>query len=67
VTPEEAVQPLWRGMRGELPRGFWVPDKTGMVCAVESPHSRAPTLDSHVWRVLVSHVWLAWRVGLAML
>ena len=35
VTPEEAVQPLYRGVRGELPNGFWVPDKAGYICAVE--------------------------------
>ena len=29
VTPEEAVEPLYRGVRGELPHGFWVPAKEG--------------------------------------
>ena len=24
-SPEEACKPLWRGVRGELSRGFWVP------------------------------------------
>jgi len=36
VKPDEAREPLWRGVRGELPGGFWVQDKMGMVCAVES-------------------------------
>ncbi len=35
VTPEEAARPLWRAMRGELPRAFWVPDRAGMVCVVD--------------------------------
>jgi len=35
ATPEEAVTPLWRGVRGELTRGFWVPDEQGLVCAVD--------------------------------
>jgi hypothetical protein len=26
---------LWRGVRGELPPGFWQPDAQGMVCAVD--------------------------------
>lgn len=34
-TAEEASQPLWRGVRGELPPSFWVPDKAGMVAAVD--------------------------------
>jgi hypothetical protein len=35
ATPEEATRPLWRGVRGELARGFWMPDEQGMVCAVD--------------------------------
>ena len=35
VTDDEAKRPLWRGVRGELPNGFWTPDQAGMVCAVE--------------------------------
>jgi len=35
VRNEEATKPLWRAVRGELPRGFWLPDEAGMVCAVE--------------------------------
>jgi hypothetical protein len=35
TTPEEACQPLWRGVRGELPPSFWLPDKAGMVAAVD--------------------------------
>ena len=27
--------PLWRGVRGELDRAFWVPDSQGMVTAVD--------------------------------
>jgi len=34
-TPEEAVQPLFRGVRGELKNAFWTPDAQGMVCAVD--------------------------------
>jgi hypothetical protein len=36
TTPAEASKPLYRGVRGELPRTFWVPDEQGMVCAVET-------------------------------
>ena len=35
ATDDEAIQPLARGVRGELPRSFWLPDEQGMVCAVE--------------------------------
>ena len=35
ATEEEASAPLWRGVRGALPRGFWHPDAAGMVCAVD--------------------------------
>jgi len=35
VTEEEASKPLWRGVRGELPKGFWIEDDLGFVCAVE--------------------------------
>jgi len=35
ATPDEATEPLWRGVRGELERAFWVPDEQGMVCAVD--------------------------------
>ena len=33
--PEHMTQRLFRGVRGELPRTFWVPDSHGMVCAVD--------------------------------
>lgn len=36
ATPEEASQPLYRAVRGELPRGFWVPDDLGVVCATDT-------------------------------
>jgi hypothetical protein len=36
VTPEEVSQPLYRGVRGELPGGFWVRDDLGMVCATDT-------------------------------
>ncbi len=36
VTPEEAAQPLYRGVRGELPRSFWLPDEKGMLVATET-------------------------------
>lgn len=35
ATPEESSMPLWRGVRGELPPIFWVPDETGTVCATD--------------------------------
>ena len=35
ATPEEATAPLWRGVRGVLPKTFWVPDEQGIVCAVD--------------------------------
>lgn len=36
TPPEELEQPLFRAVRGELPRTFWVEDKQGMVCAVDA-------------------------------
>jgi hypothetical protein len=36
TTPAELEQPLYRAVRGELPRSFWVKDKQGMVCAVDA-------------------------------
>jgi len=35
ATEEEAKKPLLRGVRGELPRTFWVPDANNMICAVD--------------------------------
>ena len=35
LTEEEASKPLWRGVRGQLPDAFWVPDKAGAVVAVD--------------------------------
>jgi len=35
TSPGEATKPLFRGVRGELPKSFWVEDKQGMVCAVD--------------------------------
>jgi len=29
-------RPLYRGIRGELPRAFWLPDEQGMVCATDT-------------------------------
>ena len=34
-TPEEACAPLFRGVKGELPRAFWVPDDQDIVAAVD--------------------------------
>ena len=31
TTPAEATQPLYRAVRGELPRAFWHEDKQGMM------------------------------------
>lgn len=36
TPPDELEQPLYRAVRGELPRTFWVEDKQGMVCAVDA-------------------------------
>ena len=33
--PEESRETLWRGVRGQLPPGFWKPDEQGMVVAVD--------------------------------
>jgi len=35
VRPEEVARPLWRGLRGELPRSFWLRDGSGMAVAVD--------------------------------
>ena len=35
ATPDEAKAPLWRGVRGVLPKTFWVADEKNMVCAVD--------------------------------
>ena len=35
ATPEEARAPLFRGVRGNLEKVFWVPDANDMVCAVD--------------------------------
>jgi len=35
ATSKEATAPLWRGVRGELPNAFWVPDKSGTICATD--------------------------------
>ena len=35
ATEDECKQPLWRGVRGVLPRNFWTPDESGRVCAVD--------------------------------
>ena len=36
ATPVEAMSTLWRGVRGELPRKFWMADEQGIVAAVET-------------------------------
>ena len=36
ATDEEATAPLWRGVRGEVPNGFWGAARDGMgICAVD--------------------------------
>ena len=35
ATPKEVSAPLFRGVRGELPRSFWLPDDKGIVCATD--------------------------------
>ena len=48
ATHEEAAQPLWRGVRGELPRSFWAAGETAVIAAVDmafmstSRHERTP-------------------------
>ena len=36
TDPAEADSPLYRGIRGELPRGTWVPNASGLVCVVDT-------------------------------
>jgi hypothetical protein len=36
ATPSEVEAPLYRGVRGELPKGFWLPDDQGLVCATDT-------------------------------
>ena len=36
TSPSELDQPLYRAVRGELPRAFWVEDAQEMVCAVDA-------------------------------
>ena len=33
--PEENVRPLFRGLKGQLPASFWLPDAKGIVCACD--------------------------------
>ena len=40
TTPEEAAAPLYRGIRGELPKSFWVVDELGTVSV--SPRACPP-------------------------
>jgi hypothetical protein len=35
VMPEEARKKLYRGVRGELPKAFWIPDAQQLICATE--------------------------------
>ena len=35
ATPAEVSRPLFRGVRGVLPKGFWQEDTHGMVCATD--------------------------------
>ena len=36
ATPSEVEAPLYRGVRGELPKAFWYEDKLGMLSAVDA-------------------------------
>jgi hypothetical protein len=36
ASAEELAAPLYRGVRGELPRRFWVADLQGLVCATDT-------------------------------
>jgi hypothetical protein len=35
ATMSEMAEPLWRGVRGELPKSFWVADSQGIICATD--------------------------------
>ena len=35
-SPDEARCVLYRGVRGELPKGVWIPDESGLVCVVDT-------------------------------
>lgn len=35
LCEEPEPMPVWRAMRGELPRSFWTPDEQDMVCATD--------------------------------
>ena len=47
TTREEASRPLYRGVRGDLPRNFWVVDEQGMVSATDVAFM-STTLDEEV-------------------
>lgn len=36
ATADEVTEPLFRGVRGVLPKGFFDPDATGLVCATDT-------------------------------
>ncbi len=36
TDPTEADSPLYRGIRGELPRSTWLPNSNGLVCVVDT-------------------------------
>jgi len=36
ATPTETTRPLYRAVRGELPRSFWMPDEHGLVTATDT-------------------------------
>ena len=46
ATEKGASAPLWRSVRGELEKAFWIPDATGIVCAVDMVRrARSHALD----------------------
>jgi len=36
ATADESAKPLFRGVRGVIPKGFWVPTQSGLVCATDT-------------------------------
>lgn len=54
ATDEESEMPLYRGVRGTLPKGFWQPDETGIVVRHGGPALRG-LLSLRVDLALASH------------
>lgn len=60
ASPAEASRTLYRGVRGELPRGFWLKDSAGMVCATDTAFmstSRNRTTPIHYMAKGMNVLW----------